>query len=39
MMLAILVFAVVIALLAQRFGVDSRDGMDWRPYEEASQRR
>lgn len=38
-MIALVVLFVAIALLATRFGVDSRDGMDWRPYDEALRRR
>ncbi|GAA3386565.1 hypothetical protein [Cryptosporangium minutisporangium] len=39
MMLGILLLIVAIALLGARFGADSRDGMDWRPYDEAHRRR
>ena len=39
MMIAILVFFVTIALLAARFGVDSRDSLDWRPTDEALGRK
>jgi len=38
-MLGIVVLLVASSLLAARFGVDSRDGMDWRPYDEARHRR
>lgn len=39
MMLTLVMFAVAVALLAIRFGADSRDGMDWRPYDDARRRR
>ncbi|WP_170323761.1 hypothetical protein [Cryptosporangium phraense] len=39
MMLGIVILWLVIAALAAKFGVDSRDGMDWRPFDEALRRR
>ena len=38
-MMLLLALLVATTALAARFGVDSRDSMDWRPYDEALRRR
>lgn len=35
MLLVVLVFFLLLAILAPLFGHDSRDGYDWRTYDEA----
>jgi hypothetical protein len=39
MMLGIFILFVVLTLVAPWFAADSRDGMDWRPYDEAWRHR
>jgi len=37
-LLTLLICLVVLAILARRYGVDSRDGLDWSPPDQAKSR-